>query len=183
MPVSQQTYLRVVLEDPEGKWELHCGKLRQKPDMTTERQRTGWILGFRLQQQLSLGEYEVRVNSTRAQRTERRYYVPDVMVIPAAYVRRLLARPGTVEAYADPLPLVVEIWSPSTGAYDVMEKLPEYRRRGDAEIWLLHPYERTLTVWRRQPGGAYTETVYRGGSVRPASLPNVTIDLDALFTA
>jgi Uma2 family endonuclease len=54
-----------------------------------------------------------------------------------------------LEIYDEPLPLVAEVWSPSTGGYDVLAKLPEYRRRGDTEIWLLHPYERTLTAWRR----------------------------------
>ena len=36
MPVSEQTYRQVALEDPEGKWELVCGYLRRKPAMTTE---------------------------------------------------------------------------------------------------------------------------------------------------
>jgi Uma2 family endonuclease len=72
-----------------------------------------------------------------------------------------------LEIYDEPLPLVA--------------KLPEYRRRGDTEIWLLHPYERTLTAWRRQTDGEYIESVYHGGVVLPMALPGVTVDLDALF--
>jgi Uma2 family endonuclease len=79
------------------------------------------------------------------------------------------------------MPLVVEVWSPSTGDTDVTDKLRECQERGDVEIWLLHPYERTLTAWRRQPDGSYTETHNTGGIVRPASLPGVAIDLDTLF--
>jgi Uma2 family endonuclease len=109
------------------------------------------------------------------------YYIPDVAVVPRAYERRLRERPGTFEVYDDPLPLVVEVWSPSTGDYDVEEKLAEYRRRGDLEVWRLHPYERTLTAWRRQPDGSYAETLYQGGIVQPRSLPGVSIDLDTLF--
>ncbi len=30
MPVSEQTYRVVALEDPEGQWELHRGRLREK---------------------------------------------------------------------------------------------------------------------------------------------------------
>ena len=86
-----------------------------------------------------------------------------------------------LEVYQVPLPLVIEVWSRSTGTYDVDDKLPEYQRRGDLEIWRLQPYERALTAWRRQPDGSYTETVYSGGSVRPGALPGVAIDLDALF--
>jgi Uma2 family endonuclease len=79
------------------------------------------------------------------------------------------------------LPLVVEVWSPSTGGYDIDAKIPEYRRRGDLEIWRLHPFEKTLTAWGRQPDGSYTKRVFQGGTVQPVGLPNVTIDLDALF--
>ena len=86
-----------------------------------------------------------------------------------------------LEAYTDPLPLVVEVWSPSTGDYDVETKLGEYRRRGDLEIWLLHPYSHSLTAWVRQPDGSYVEVHYTGGTVQPAALPGVTIDLDARF--
>jgi Uma2 family endonuclease len=74
------------------------------------------------------------------------------------------------------------VWSPSTGAYDIAGKLPEYRRRGDAEIWYVHPYERTLTAWRRQEDGSYTETVYHEDEVvEVASLPGVRITLAELF--
>jgi Uma2 family endonuclease len=48
-------------------------------------------------------------------------------------------RGDELELYVEPLPLVVEVWSPSTGQYDVDEKLPEYQRRGDLEIWRFHP--------------------------------------------
>ena len=107
--------------------------------------------------------------------------VPLIELKKREMARRLFAVPATVEVYPEPLPLVVEVWPPSTGRLDVNEKLPEYQRRGDLEIWLLHPYERTLTVWRRQADGSYAETVQRGGSVRPVALPGVVIDLDALF--
>ena len=79
------------------------------------------------------------------------------------------------------MPLVVEVWSPSTGQSDIEEKLREYQQRGDLEIWRIHPYERTLTAWRRQPDGSYTETLYRGGIIEPAAIPNVRIDIDRLF--
>ena len=76
---------------------------------------------------------------------------------------------------------MVEVWSPSTGHYDFATKLQGYRERGDAEIWFIHPYERTLTAWRRQPDGSYAEETYRGGPVPVVSLPGVVIDFDALL--
>ena len=70
-------------------------------------------------------------------------YVVDYLV-PMDYIRPHRGRRDELEVYDAPLPLVVEIWSPSTGEFDVTTKLLEYQRRGDLEIWRLHPYERTL---------------------------------------
>ena len=183
MPVSEATYLQLVREDPESKWELHCGRLWSKSEqpMTWEHGDLYGFLGFLLQSQLDRSAYIVHWNAGYVRRSETQYYIPDLIVVPAEMADRLFAEEGTVEAYREPLPLVVEVWSPSTGRLDIDEKLPEYQRRGDREIWRLHPYERTLTSWVRQPDGAYVETLYRGGTVRPAVFPHVVIDLDALF--
>jgi hypothetical protein len=40
-----------------------------------------------------------------------------------------------------------------------------------------------VTRWVRQSDGAYQESVYRGGTISPAALPKVTLDLDMLFDA
>ena len=127
-------------------------------------------------------QYEVRINSARAGRRTQTAYIPDLLVVPVRLVRRNIAeRPSRLEWYEEPLPLVVEVWSPSTGRYDFNKKLPEYQRRGGLEIWRIHPYERTLTVWRRQPNGGYTETLYAAGVIVPAALLGVVSDFDGLF--
>jgi Uma2 family endonuclease len=83
--------------------------------------------------------------------------------------------------FTEPLPLIVEVWSPSTGDYDIDSKLPTCQSRGDKEIWRLHPFERTLIGWRRQENGPYVRFEQAGGTVEPVALPSITIDLDALF--
>jgi Uma2 family endonuclease len=181
MPVSEQTYHRVALEDPEGQWELHRGRLREKPAMAFKHNDLMFELGHLLRLQLDREQFRVRVNAGRLRRSDETYYIPDVAVIPLDLVGPWRDRADVLEVYADPLPLVVEIWSPSTGDYDQDAKLPEYQKRGDLEIWRVHPYERSLTVRRRQDDGAYVETVFTGGTVQPVALPGVTIDLDALF--
>ena len=181
MPISEDTYERVALEDPEGQWELVCGRLRSKPAMTTEHNDVMRELDGQLRDQLDRQTYTVSVNSARLRISNGSYYVPDVCVLPRASVRRLLQTPGRFEVYDEPMPLVVEVWSPSTGEYDVEEKLREYQQRGDLEIWRVHPYDRTLTAWCRRIDGGYPETVYRGGAVAPAALPGVAIDLQRLF--
>ena len=181
MPVSESTYRALALEDPSGLWELHCGNLRQKPAMAYEHNHVEVRLLVRLSNQLDEREFTVRANMGRVRRSPEHYYIPDVYVVPMDLVRPYRHRSDLVEVYEDPLPLVVEIWSPSTGDYDVDAKLPEYQRRGDAEIWRLHPYEHSLTVWRRQSDGSYTESLYTSGTIRPIALPGVAIDLDELL--
>ena len=138
-------------------------------------------LSYQLRAQLDRARFRVRSNSARLHRPSLSYYIPDLLVVPTDLERSQRGRPGTLETYDSPLPLVVEVWSPSTGSYDVDSKLPEYQRRGDQEIWRIHPYERTLRAWRRQPDGTYSETLFHGGTVEPVALPGVSINLDALF--
>ena len=181
MPVSERTYLGLALEDPEGQWELHRGCLRQKPGMTAEHNYIATQLLIRLAQQLDRREFDLRTNAGHLRRSSENYYIPDLFVVPMELVQPLRHRSDVLETYSLPLPLVIEIWSPSTGDYDVDTKLPEYQQRGDLEIWRIHPYERTLTAWRREPDGGYSETVYAEGVVRPVALQNVVIELEALF--
>jgi len=182
MPVSETTYHRLALEDPEGNWELHCGKLRRKPSTSWEHNYLMVELFRQLDRQFEHQAFHVRANIGRVRQSAQSYYIPDVYVVPAEIVRSHRGDRG-LEYYATPLPLVVEIWSPSTGDYDVDAKLPEYQRRGDLEIWRIHPYDRTLTAWVRQSDGSYRVTEHNGGLVTPGALPGVTIDLDALFLA
>ena len=180
MPVTEQTYRQLALEDPEGHWELHCGYLRRKPGMSYDHNRVATRLFRQLDRQLDENDFDIRTNAGHVRLSSQSYYIPDVFVIPMALERPHLGV-YALEVYDAPLPLVVEVCSPSTGDFDVETKLQEYQRRGDREIWRIHPYDHTLTAWRRQPDGSYTETVYRAGSVQPVALPDVTIDLESLF--
>jgi Uma2 family endonuclease len=182
MTVSEQTYLKLAEEDPESGWELHCGRLWSKQPMTWEHNDLYGELGFMLRSQLDRTRFIVRWNAGHVRRSATQYYIPDLLVVPAAMADRLFMREGTTEVYPEPLPLVVEVWSPSTGRLDIDEKLPEYKQRGDLEIWRIHPYDRTLTAWIRRADGTYAEQVRVGGIIQPAALPSVHIDLDALFS-
>jgi hypothetical protein len=48
-------------------------------------------------------------------------------------------------------------------------------------IWCVHPFERTVTSWRKTSDGTYVESIYHGGIVHPEFLPGVAIDLEVLF--
>ena len=181
MAVSEQDYIGLALAEPDVKWELFHGVLRVRPQTPWEHVRTAARLCYDLQRQLSRDRYLTIAHARRLRRDERHFFIPDVMVVPVALARELFPEPGMLASFPVPLPFVAEVWSPSTGEYDVTDKLPEYRRRGDREIWFLHPYARTVTAWVRAPNGEYRESRYDGGIVTLSALPGVAIDLDALF--
>jgi Uma2 family endonuclease len=181
MVISAKTFEQVALDDGDARWELDRGVLRRKPDMSMEHNRASMELGFQIRAQITRSEYGVRVNAGHLAHARDSYYIPDVCVIPAALEARLKGSGGLLKSYAEPLPFVAEVWSPSTGAYDVDTKVALYRERGDTEIWLLHPYDRTVRAWLRGSDGAYAERRYAGGRVRLSAIPGVPIDLDAVF--
>lgn len=178
--ISEQEFLRLAETDPDGFWELVDGSPRSKPPMCADHNRTAFELAFRLRLAIDPDHYELRVNSSLVRWSERNSFIPDVAVLPRDQVRTQEGT-GKLERYAAPLPLVVEIWSPSTGGYDLDVKVTAYKARGDAEIWRLHPYQRTLTRWIRHGDGPYAEFVHAGGTIDLVGLPGVTIDLDELL--
>jgi Uma2 family endonuclease len=181
MVVSERTFEEVALADPRRKWELHRGRLREKPVMSEPHNVVQIRLGRQLIAQLDFDRCDVRIDMTRVRLADVTYYIPDLCIVPMPGNASLQGRPHGLEVFREPLPLVVEVWSPSTGDYDVDEKLPEYQARGDLEIWRIHPLDLTVTAWRRQPDGGYSEAVYRTGTIELVALPGVTVDLDALF--
>jgi Uma2 family endonuclease len=179
--ISEDTYERLALAEPDRKWELRDGVLREKPGMTAAHNELAVTLGYMLLSQLDRATYRVRIDAGRLQRPGATYFIPDVFVIPTAYVIPLMDQQDVLEVYDQPLPLVVEVWSRSNGEYDLEEKLAVYQQHGDLEIWRIHPYERALTARRRLPDGSYDETIHCEGVTGPTALPGVEIDLTALF--
>lgn len=164
--ISEQEYRELALTDTDHLWELWDGVPREKPLMRMKHDDVSFYLGLALANQLDRTFFRVNANGGKARLSPRNSFIPDVVVIPTAYVRPFEDDPRAFNAHVEPFPLVVEIWSRSTGAYDFATKLQGYRERGDAEIWFIHPYERTLTAWRRQPDGTYAEANVRGGLVQ-----------------
>jgi Uma2 family endonuclease len=182
MAISFETFERVVLEDGDDQWELVCGHLQKKPAMTIEHRTAIVNLVGTLWMQLRHSAFLVSTNHTHVGSASS-YYVPDLAVIPRTLQDQARAgREGVIDLFGEPLPLVVEVWSPSTGTYDVTMKLPEYQRQRHREIWFIHPYERWLRAWRRQADGTYTQTLFTGDAIiEPVALQGVGVALAALF--
>ncbi len=175
-PISAAT-----LEELDGSWEIFQGKLRKKPSMSVGHNRISRKLVRLLDRQLSPREFEILHNDGRTGLADGDSYIPDVAIVPIELLDAFEGNPRRFETYSSSLPLVVEIWSPSTGKYDIDAKLPGYQKRGDLEIWRIHPFDRTVKIWRRQTDGANLETIEQSRIISLHALPEVRIDLDDLF--
>jgi Uma2 family endonuclease len=178
--ITEEEYIQLVQASPDRQLELYDGEVREKPGVSLEHSEIFFLLGHQFVRQLDRRQFVV-LGESRVRRIPGSIFVPDIMVVPAERAEEFRDQPGRLAIFRDPLPLVIEIWSRSTGSYDVNIKIPEYQRRGDLEIWRVHPYQQTITVWRRQLDGSYDETVHHEGTIEPVALPNVTVSLDELF--
>ena len=183
MVISEKTFFDVVREDQAHPWELLRGRLREKPAMALQHNEMIEYLGYVLRQQLPWSAYRIRTGLTRVSLVRRgSYFIPDLAIVPVELTEAFAQQPQRTEIYDAPLPLVVEVRSPSTGDFDTTTKVEEYRERGDGEIWLIDVARATLTAIRRQPDGAYVAAeAISDGTIRLVALPAVTVDVADLF--
>lgn len=80
--------------------------------------------------------------------------------------------------------LLVEV-SDTTLAFDLETKVPIYARAGIVETWVVDLQERALRVFRDPSASGYRTsfTVSAKETVKPAALPEATIEVAALFPA
>ena len=78
---------------------------------------------------------------------------------------------------------LLEVLSPSTAAHDQIAKRRTYERAGVREYWLVHPGDRTLTVYALIDGQYGRPEIYELKDATPIGvLPGVSIAWDALVT-
>ena len=76
---------------------------------------------------------------------------------------------------------LLEVLSPSTAAHDQIAKRRTYERAGVREYWLVHPSDRTLTVYVLENGQYGRPEIYELKDATPVGvLPGVSIAWDAL---
>jgi len=77
---------------------------------------------------------------------------------------------------------LAEVLSPSTASYDQSVKIPLYERAGVSEVWLIHPTDRTLAIYRLEVG-RYGRPIYQElkGQTLLSAVPGVSIDLDRMM--
>lgn len=76
---------------------------------------------------------------------------------------------------------IAEVLSPTTANHDKVIKLPIYERAGVREVWLIHPTDRRLTIYRLEDGryGLPIDLELKGRTPISA-IPGVTIDWNRL---
>ena len=77
---------------------------------------------------------------------------------------------------------LAEVLSPSTASYDRSVKIPRYERAGVPEVWLIHPTDRKLAIYRLEDG-RYGRPIYQElkGQTRLSAVPGVSVDWDRMM--
>ncbi len=79
---------------------------------------------------------------------------------------------------------IAEVLSPRTAGHDEIVKLTVYERAGIPEVWLIHPTDRILMIYRLEGERYGRPAILELKSRTPlGSVPNVTIDWDRLLAA
>ena len=78
---------------------------------------------------------------------------------------------------------IAEIISPYTASKDNITKAALYEKHGVKEYWIVHPLDNILIVRHLGKNGQYAPAAfYEGkGTLKLAVLPDLAVDLDALF--
>lgn len=72
---------------------------------------------------------------------------------------------------------LAEVLSPGTAKHDRSVKIPAYERAGVREVWLIHPIERTLTIYLLKGRSYGRPTVLElKGKTQLTSVPGVVVD-------
>jgi Uma2 family endonuclease len=76
---------------------------------------------------------------------------------------------------------LAEVLSPGTASHDLTKKLPVYERAGVREVWLVHPTDLIVTIYRLEEGRYGCPTIQAlKGRTSLTAVPGVTIDWDRL---
>jgi hypothetical protein len=100
--MSEQEYQDLVLSGVDGHWELHDGRLVEKPAMTFEHGDTTFMLGLQLGSQLERRQFRVAINGWRVRRSEATIFVLDLVVIPTSYAEEFRGQPAGSRSSSGP---------------------------------------------------------------------------------
>lgn len=166
---------------PEGeRWELLDGRAYAMAPPSWDHQTVVFELGAQLRNilvgkpcQARSGPVGVRLpQADEADDEVRTVFEPDLLVVCDS--AKIDAR--GVRGAPD---VIIEVLSPSTAAFDQIEKRRAYERAGVRELWLVDIANGLLTIYRHADSAfAPPEIVHARGRVPLVALPGVELDLD-----
>jgi Uma2 family endonuclease len=78
---------------------------------------------------------------------------------------------------------LAEVLSPSTARHDRTIKIPVYERVGVREVWLIHPIDRTLSMYQLKAGRYGRPTILDlKGKTKLAAVPGVAVNWDLVVS-
>jgi len=104
---------------------------------------------------------------------------PDLAVLLTEHLDRYDEEKGDIIGVPD---LIAEVLSPTTAAYDRVEKLGEYHRAGVPWVWLIDQESLTIEEFQwTQDGYLLVQAVKGGETFRPKLFPALEINLKTLL--
>ncbi len=103
---------------------------------------------------------------------------PDISV----WCARSIEPKEAAEAKDEELSVVVEVLSPSTASYDMIEKLALYERQGVPEYWVVSPGEKRLIRFSFIEG-KYAAEYFDAGEFKSEKLAGFSFDVAEYFKA
>lgn len=77
---------------------------------------------------------------------------------------------------------LAEVLSRSTVRHDQIVKLPAYERAGVREVWLIHPLDLTLAIYKLEAGCYGSATIVElKGKTDLTAVPGITVDWDRMI--
>ena len=172
---------------PENRLEeIVHGESRIMPPSTKSHAYLIERLARTLRSQLDPQQFEVLAVGAGLgiERVPLTYRIPDLMVFRTEALRQDRAMTAERDPYIWVAPdLLVECLSPSNRKGAVQELLADYAQIAVPEVWLLDPALPRCTSYRYQSGAMRELETTSLGTVTPLLLPNVTVDLAALWAA
>jgi Uma2 family endonuclease len=152
--------------------ELYVSAAPTKPHVWLTNAWTYWLTGH--VKERDLGEiYHAPVD---VKFSDDNIVEPDII-----FIRKDRLHIFTYANVIAPPDLVMEALSPSTRNVDLRIKFDLYARMGVPEYWVADPLIPRLTIYVLTPQGTYERVVPEGRRLRSRVLPDLVIDLDAIF--
>jgi len=182
------SYADYLLWDDDKRYELFNGKVEaMTPAPALQHQRLSikiigeFIIFFKNKNnpfEVFHAPFDVRLPKLNIENDDEKIYTvvqPDIIVICD---KEKIDERGCIGAPD----LIVEILSPSTSKKDVDDKFHLYEEAGVKEYWIVHPEEKTLTVFMLKDNKYQFQKIYsEADKVKVGIFKDMIIDLSYIF--